>query len=264
MKILFIGDITTRSGRDAVIANLAKVMADHDIDFTIANGENAAHGKGITSKIYYSLINSGIDCITLGNHAFSKSEIMEDMDKYDRLIRPVNIGIHEDIGQGYRTFGVNGYRICVINIMGSVFMNDVNQSPFEAMSHLLYQEKIRQKEKADFIFVDLHAEATSEKILFANYFKNELIAVVGTHTHVQTADERIIGNLAYISDVGMCGPYDSIIGRDIDEMVENLIYGNPTRFTPAEGESIFQAVVIEIDESLRKATNIERIQIRPY
>ncbi|MDY6063024.1 MAG: TIGR00282 family metallophosphoesterase [Erysipelotrichaceae bacterium] len=263
MNLLFIGDIVGRSGRNIVFNFLDQIKAEYDIDFVIANGENSAHGKGITKKIYQQLMDAGIDCITLGNHAFSKKEIVMDIDHLDNMIRPYNLNVYPEKGHFIKVYNICGLNLGIVNIMGKVFMNNVEKTSFDAMKDLLYRYRIKDKYKLDLLFVDLHAEATSEKILFANYFKNECIAVVGTHTHIQTADERLIGGCAYISDTGMCGPYNSIIGRDINEMIESMILGIKTHYTIAGGEAIFNAVVIEIDNNTRRATAIKRIQIRP-
>lgn len=263
IKILFIGDIVGQSGRDIVFDLLPKLKQQYDVDFTIVNGENSAHGKGITTKIYKQLIDAGVDCITLGNHAFSKAEIKNTINELDRLIRPMNLLNEPNLGSAYRVFDVKGYRLAVVNLMTKVFMYNVETSPFDAMSKLLYQDKIIKNEDIDFIFVDLHGEATSEKILFAHYFQHAVQAVVGTHTHVQTADERLVGNCAFISDVGMCGCYDSIIGRDIEETIESVVHGNKTHYQIAIGDAILCAVVVTIDEQSKKAISIERIQIRP-
>lgn len=255
MRILFIGDIVGRPGRDIVFTYLDSIKKEYNIDFTIINGENSAHGKGITSKIYDQFINAGVDCITMGNHSFSKSEIIDHLDELDKLVVPHN---HiKGYGNSAKLFDVSGFKLCVCNILGEVFMSEVSSSPFESMEEIM-------KEHGDVAYlVDLHAEATSEKLLFAHYFKDRVLATLGTHTHVQTADERLIGNEAYISDVGMCGVFDSIIGRDIDEMIDNHIYGNATRFTVADGDAQLCAVVIDVDTVNKRATSISRIQIRP-
>lgn len=263
MNILFLGDIVGKPGRNIVFKYLDELKEKYSVDFVIANGENSAHGKGITTKIYNSFINAGIDCVTLGNHSFSKQEIKETINTLDRLVRPLNFDIDPSVGKGYRVFNCKGKRIAVVNILGEVFMNDVAESPFDAMSKLLYAEHLKTKEHVDYIFVDMHAEATSEKLIFANYFKNELIAVCGTHTHVQTADEKIIDGCAFINDVGMCGPYNSIIGRDIEEMFRNMVDHQKTSFTVAEGDAVLSAVLIKVNETTNRAESIERIQIRP-
>lgn len=255
MRILFIGDIVGRPGRDIVFANLAKLKTKYEIDFTIVNGENSAHGKGITTKIYDQFLACGVDCITMGNHSFSKSAIIEHLDDLKQLIVPYN---HiKGLGKGLRIYTFKGYRFGVCNLMGEAFMSEVSFSPFEAMDRI-----IAKYPNVPFI-VDLHAEATSEKLLFAHYYQKHVIATLGTHTHVQTADERLIGGEAYISDVGMCGAFDSIIGRDIDELISNRIKKQPTHFTVALGPAQLCAVVIDIDINSSQAVAIERIQIRP-
>ena len=256
MKILFLGDIVGKPGRDIVFKHLSQLQELEQIDFTIVNAENSAHGKGITTKIYNQLIDAGVDVITMGNHTYSKGEIKSHMEDFPEMVVPYNhlIQLH----QGYKIYDVKGLKLCVCNLVGSALMYENNQDIFSSMRDILSETK------ADLYFVDLHAEAPSEKILFAQYFKNDLIAVVGTHTHVQTADERIMGNLAYISDVGMCGVYESVIGRDIDEMIANIIEGEMTKYTVASGEAVLCACVIEIDDETKKAIDIKRIQIRPY
>jgi len=256
MKILFFGDIVGKVGRNVVIDNISSLQAKYQIDFTIANAENAAHGKGITSKIYRQLINSNIDCITLGNHAFSKSEIKQTFNDCPNLLRPANLN-NCQIGKAYQVFEINNKKLCVVNIMGEAFMNNVTISPFDSMVEIL------KEVTADYFFVDLHAETTGEKILFANYFKNDCIAVVGTHTHVQTADERLLGKLAFISDVGMCGAYDSILGRDTEEVIQGAIFQEKTRYTISNNPAVLSAVVITIDENTDQAIQIERIQLKP-
>lgn len=255
MRILFLGDIVGRCGRDIVFRRLNQLQQKFNIDFTIVNAENSAHGKGISIRIYEELISHGVDAITMGNHTYSKSEIKNHLSQMDRMIQPYNHA--QRLHQGYKVIDVKGLRLCVVNLVGGVFMNENSQDVFLAMQEIL------NCTRADLYFVDLHAEATSEKILFANYFKNDLIAVVGTHTHVQTADERLIGRLAYISDAGMCGAYDSIIGRDIDEMTANILHKEKTRYTVADGPAVLCGCVIEVDEIMRRAISIERIQIRP-
>ena len=256
LKILFLGDVFAKSGRDAVLKRLPLLKEEYQCDFVIVNGENAAHGKGINTKIYQSLINCGADVVTLGNHAFSKSEIKEDMNQYDSLVRPKNIE-PEDIGHPYVIKKVKGKKIAVVNLLGQVFMDCATSSPIEAMENLL------DEIDADIIIVDLHAEATSEKELFLRVFYQDVTAVIGTHTHVQTADEKVFNGCAFLSDVGMCGPYDSIIGRDAEEIISKIIKNEKTHFTPADGPAIICGCVIEIDENTNRAVSIRRIQERP-
>ena len=258
MKILFLGDIVGRPGRDIVFQHLKQLQRENDIDFTIVNAENSAHGKGISIKIYYALIAGGVDCITMGNHTYAKNEIKNHLDECVDMVVPYNHLL--DLHQGYKIYDVEGVKLCVVNLLGSALMYENRMSPFVAMDEILEETK----GQADLYFVDFHAEATSEKILFAQYYKDKVQVVVGTHTHVQTADERLMGRAAYISDVGMCGVYDSVIGRDISEMIENLVHGQKTRYQVAEGPAVLSGVIVDIDTKERTATSIKRIQIRPY
>lgn len=256
MNILFLGDIVAESGCRAVISCLPALREKYHADFIVANGENAADGKGITRQIYESLIQAGIDVVTLGNHAFSHREIMSGFNELHSLVKPENL---EPVGRG-QSFVVReclGRRIAVANILGAVFMNAAGGDPFLSMNRLL--ERIQ----ADIILVDFHAEATSEKEIFYRLFRSEVTAVIGTHTHVQTADEKIVDGCAFISDVGMCGPYDSVLGRDPEEIMANVYFGSNARYRPAEGPSIISAVLIGIDDATDRAVSIERIQIRP-
>lgn len=256
MNILFLGDIVGKVGRNVVINNLQSLKEKYAIDFTIINGENAAHGKGITSRIYNQLMSSGANCITMGNHTFSKSELKIVINDLENLIRPMNLD-PINYGQAYKIYNVNGLDLCVCNISGSIFMDRIVESPFTSM------DKILENTNADLYLVDFHAETTSEKITFANYYSNDLVAVLGTHTHVQTADERIINNLAFISDVGMCGAFDSVLGRDTDEVIRQMVYHEKTSYTVSENDAMLCGVVINIDEKTKKAKSINRIQIRP-
>ena len=257
MRILFLGDITGKKGRE-VVRDLLKDLEDkYEADFVIANGENAAHGKGLTIKTYTQLIESGINCITMGNHTFSKKEIIDYLEEMDRLVCPIN---HvSGLGEGYRIFEVNGQRVCVVNVLGTFMQEEYTTDPYEAMDELF---KENEAKGIDYYIVDLHAESTAEKRVFAEYYKDKVNAVIGTHTHVQTADEQIIGDMAYITDVGMCGPFDSIIGRDKDECIARMVRKEDTKYTISENEAILCGVFMEFDDN-KKCTRIERIQIRP-
>ncbi len=260
MRILFIGDIVGKSGRDIVSSLLYSLKNEYKIDLTIANGENSAHGKGITYKIYRNLLNEGIDYITLGNHAFSKSEIIEHIDEMDKLVVPYN-HIKRTSENYYRMVEYKGMKFCLTNILGDVLIGESSSDPFDAMNAVISNTK---NMFPDFYFVDLHAETTAEKRIFAEYYKDIAKVVIGTHTHVQTADERLIDDCAFITDVGMCGAYESIIGRDIDESIRSRIDHEKTVYSIAEGSAIFSAAIIEIDEKEKKPIDIRRIQIRPY
>ena len=259
MNILFIGDIVGKSGRDIVSSLLYSLKEEYDIDLVIANGENSAHGKGITYKIYNGFINEGIDFITMGNHTYSKSEINEHMDEMDRLIIPFN---HEKrvTDNYYKYVEYNGLKFIITNLLCSVFMNEVSCDPYTAFDEILKETEYLNP---DFYFVDLHGETSSEKRIFLEHFYDKAKIIMGTHTHIQTADEAIIHDCAFITDAGMCGSYDSVIGRDIKETLHSVIDKEKTRFTVAEGNPIFCGVVIEIDDEEKIPVSIQRIQIRP-
>lgn len=256
MKVLVIGDIVGSVGRKVALENIQKLKEKYPIDLVIANGENSAHGKGITNKIYNQLLAGGVDCITMGNHTFSKDAIYNFIDDAENMVRPVNM-LPTNIGKNYWIKEINGLKVAVINLIGEVFMYNVDASPFSTM------EKMLNKIDADIFIVDFHGEATSEKIAFAYKFSDRIQAVLGTHTHVQTADEQIINKCAYISDIGMCGVYRSVIGCDVENTLKRFTTNEKTKYMIAEGDGIFNAVLIDIDEKLKAATHIERIQIRP-
>lgn len=256
MRLLFVGDVVGAVGRKMVFDNVPRIRKEENIDLVICNAENAAHGKGITRKIYNQLINSQVDMITMGNHTFSKKNLEEIINEMDRMVRPANM-FPLEYGKGYRIFEFNGKKIALVNLIGEVFMVNVSESPFKKM------EQILSEIDADIVLVDLHAEATSEKIAFTYEFAKRCTVVVGTHTHVQTADERIVDDhCAAISDLGMCGPYHSVIGRDIDEILRRFKYQEQTRFTMAEGKGIFCGCIVEIDDETNRAISIKRIQIK--
>lgn len=259
MKILFIGDIVGKSGRDIVSSLLYDLKKDNDIDLVIANGENSAHGKGITYKIYNQLLSFGIDYITMGNHTYSKNEINNYIDDMDRLIVPYN-HLKRTSDNYYKIISCKGINICLTNILGKVLMGESSMDPYIAFKQVLDETS---NNDIDFYFVDIHAETTAEKRLFLEYFKDYTKIVVGTHTHVQTADEDIIHDCAFISDVGMCGSYESIIGRDIDETITSHIEKQKTNYKIAEGDGLFCGVIIEVDENKKIPVGIKRIQIRP-
>lgn len=254
MNILFIGDIVGAPGRKMVLNHLKQLKETYQIDLTIANGENSAHGKGITSKIYQQFITAGIDVITLGNHAFSKSEIMPYLNGLPRLVRPKNM-LPLKGGQSVLTIAAASLNVAVINLYGEVFMDHVGGSWKDAMDDILSQVK------ADVYFVDFHGEATSEKQTFFYLYQDRISAVVGTHTHVQTADEKVDQGCAYISDVGMCGAIRSVLGRDVDEVINRTIFQEKTHYTVAEGAAMLNAVVITIDEDSKRARAIQRLCI---
>ena len=256
MNILFLGDIVGSVGRECVREQLPRLKEQYEIDLVVANAENSAHGKGITRKIYHQLLAMGIDVCTMGNHTFSKNDIYQFIEEADRMVRPANMEPLE-YGQHTVVVKVNGMRVAITNLCGEVWMNNVVDSPFFCM------EDILNDIDADIYLVDLHAEATSEKIAFTYCFADRLSAVVGTHTHVQTTDERIVYGCAAITDFGMCGAYTSVLGRDVNEIVTRFTTQEKTKFKIAEGEGIFCGALVDIDDATNRAIGIKRIQIRP-
>lgn len=254
MKILFIGDVVSRPGRKILREKLEALKKEHQIDFTIVNGENSAHGKGITPKIFKQIIDYGADVITLGNHAYAKEEVFEIIED-DKLIRPINLDITKQ-GKGYRTYQVLDKKVLVANVSGEVFMHNIKPNPFIASKEIVEAE-------ADIKIIDLHGEATAEKIAYMHHFKNEFSAILGTHTHVQTADEDVFNGCAYISDVGMTGPYKSVIGRDIDEVVSRFVEDKKTYYKVSKNAAVLCGVILDIDDQTNRAKSIRRIQIRP-
>lgn len=232
--------------------HLPEIVDKYNIDFVIANGENASHGKGLLRHHYFELIESGVDVITLGNHYDSKKDLRGYIDRVDRLIRPLNL-ISSYPGEGSVLFDVNGVSIRVTNLLGSAFMKEEVNNPYYSLLDYL-----SDSEDAQINIVDFHAEATGEKICFAYAMDGKVSAVIGTHTHVQTRDYRILENgTAFISDVGMTGLYDGALGFNKDTVVSKLMYGNNVKFDiPNEGKGLISAVVIDIDELTGKAKEI--------
>jgi metallophosphoesterase (TIGR00282 family) len=254
MNILCIGDIVGKPGREFINNRLPKLITEHKIDFIIANGENSAHGVGITRSTYEELLYAGVDVITLGNHAWSKKEVTEFIEDKLNIIRPANFPSNNP-GRGYTILEKHGKRIAVINLCGRVYMDSYN-NPFEKADEIL--EKI--KDKADIIIVDFHAEATSEKLALGWYLDGRVTAVFGTHTHVQTSDERLLPKgTGYITDVGMTGPYDSRLGVDKDIIIKKFVTMMPSKFEVADGKAIFCAILLEVDDN--KLKSIKRLSI---
>lgn len=252
MKVLFIGDIVGRIGRRLIKEKVPYFVEKYGIDFVIANGENATHGKGLIKHHYHELIDSGVDVITLGNHYDNKNEIRHYIDNADRLIRPINL-LHEYPGVGTEIYDLDGYTIRVTNVMGGVFMGEAVNSPYLAMLEVLSEE-----EPANIHIVDFHAEATGEKQCLAYALDGKVSAVIGTHTHVQTNDAKVLPNgTAFISDVGMCGYADGVLGVTKETVIPKILYGENSRFSPPdEGRGLFSAVVIDIDENTGKSRSI--------
>jgi metallophosphoesterase (TIGR00282 family) len=258
MKLLFIGDVVGKVGRLATKALLPSVVNKYKIDLVLANGENAAAGFGITDKIVAEIFSYGVHVITTGNHVWDKKEFVPQISKENRVLRPLNYppGVP---GYGSLLYTLHdGTKAAVINISGRVFMANVD-CPFR-----IGQEEIeRVCADTKIIIIDFHAEATSEKIAFGYYVDGKVSAVVGTHTHVQTADEKILpGGTAYITDVGMTGPSDSVIGIKKEQIIDRFLTNMPMRFETAGGEGIFSSVIIEIDERTGLSSAIQRLQLK--
>lgn len=258
MRILFIGDIVASSGRNFLRDRLASIKLQYNIDFIIANGENASHGKGISATTYSELIRYGIQAMTLGNHFITKMENDEFYTIADRLIRPYNLD-QSAPGVGTRVFKTSWGPIRVTNLLGRVFMtNPQPDNPFDALDDILMdaEEKIH--------IVDFHAETTGEKYALGFAFDGRVTAVLGTHTHIQTTDNRLLPEgTAFISDVGMTGPYLSIIGAHPSEVVYRTRTNLPARFEVADGPAVFSAVIIDVNEETGRAKSIDRIQLIP-
>ena len=252
MKILFIGDIVGRVGRRMIKEKLPYFIKKYDIDFVIANGENATHGKGLIRHHYEELIDAGVDVITLGNHFDSKNEIVKYIDRADRLIRPINL-IRPFPGEGSALFDLDGITVRVTNVLGSAFIKEEVNSPYLSTLELL-----ETAEPANIHIIDFHAEATGEKQSFAYALDGKVSAVIGTHTHVQTNDARILPNgTAFISDAGMTGFNDGILGFDKDTVIRANLYGEKSRFAPPdEGRGLLSGVVIDVDDISGKAKDI--------
>ncbi|MDR1782506.1 MAG: TIGR00282 family metallophosphoesterase [Bacilli bacterium] len=256
MNILFIGDIFGEVGRNLVKKYLPLLKDKYDIDFVIGNGENATHGKGISKEHYYELLDYGIDCITLGNHTFDQHKITNWIDEESCIVRPANLSRRAP-GLGSVTFNVNGSKIQVTNMLGRVFYGGIVNHPVEVMEDIVAQSD------SDIHIVDLHCDATAEKICFGYEFDGQVSAVLGTHTHVQTADERILDKgCAYITDVGMCGPFNQCIGMDKENVVLKMKDGLPHKFEPGKEPGILNAVVMKFDLN-HNCIGIERINLSP-
>jgi len=253
-RILFIGDIMGRSGRHAARAGLQRLRRQGSYDLIIANGENAAGGYGLTERIAAQLFSLGIDVVTGGNHTFDKKEILPYLEAEPRVLRPANYppGVP---GRGIWTGETaGGLRLAVLNLQGRVFMRGVDD-PFRAADELVDT----LEDQSDLVIIDLHAEATSEKVAFGWHMDGKVAAVIGTHTHVQTADERVLpGGTAYITDVGMTGPLDSVIGVRKEDALARFKLGIANRFQVAKGHPIFCAVSLDLDESSGRAVDITR------
>jgi metallophosphoesterase (TIGR00282 family) len=262
VKILFIGDIVGQPGRRAVAELLPKLRQQHALDFVIANGENSAGGSGITPKTAGEIFSAGVDVITTGDHLWDQKEVIELLQNEKRFLRPLNYPAGTP-GQGSAIFEVQSLKskgqspilIAVLNAQGRTFM-----PPLENPFLLALDEVKRLRQQTKIIFVDFHAEATSEKIAFARMLDGQVSAVVGTHTHVQTADEQIFpGGTAYLTDAGFTGPHESVLGREIEPVLKRFLTGMPQRFEVAKNRVLLHGAVIEIDDATGRAVKIQRV-----
>ncbi|MCF7917291.1 MAG: TIGR00282 family metallophosphoesterase [Candidatus Omnitrophica bacterium] len=256
MKILFIGDIVGKPARNFLSKVLPRLKEEMAVDLVIANGENAAGGSSITPDTAKDIFTAGVDILTSGDHIFKK-KIARSVLENSPLIRPLNYG-DSAAGSGYIIKEVKGVKVAVVNLLGRVFMNPVD-CPFKAIKKLLPD----LKNKAKIIIVDMHAEATSEKVAMGYFLAEKVSAVLGTHTHIPTADQRIInGFTAYLTDLGMTGSFDSVLGRQKEAIIERFLTNMPVRFDLAQGDLRIQGVVLDIEEKSGKALAIERVEYK--
>ncbi|HWB15490.1 MAG TPA: TIGR00282 family metallophosphoesterase [Vicinamibacterales bacterium] len=256
-RLLFIGDICGKPGRELLRRGLASLVRQRGIDLVVANGENAAAGFGITPDIADDLFSYGIHVLTGGNHSWDKKEIVGYMPDHARLLRPANFPAGAPGAGRVVVRATNGVSVAVINVMGRVFMTPIDD-PFRVVL-----DEIRAvRDEASIILVDMHAEATSEKVAMGWHLDGQATVVVGTHTHVQTADARVLPQgTAYITDVGMTGPHDSVIGVDRTAIIQRFLSGRPQRFETATGNPRINAVVVDADEAIGRAVSIERLDL---
>jgi metallophosphoesterase (TIGR00282 family) len=255
LTILFLGDVVGEPGRNAVIAQLPRLKESHALDFIIVNGENAAGGRGITPKITIDLLRAGVSVITTGDHIWDQKEIFAFIDTEPRLLRPVNYPPGAP-GNGSIVLETAKGKVGVTIVQGRTFMQPILENPFRAVEAAVE----RMRAETPIIFVDAHAETTSEKIALGRFLDGKVSAVIGTHTHVQTADEQIFpGGTAFLCDAGMCGPANSILGRAIDPIVNRFVSNLPALFPVAKGDVRLCGVVVSIDETTGRALSITRV-----
>lgn len=256
LRLLFLGDVIGEPGRTAVIASVPKWREQRGVDFVVVNGENAAAGRGITPKISIDLLRCGVAVITSGDHIWDQREIVPYLDSEPRLLRPINYPPGTP-GNGSIVLDTAKGKVAVVNVQGRTFMQPPLENPFLFMD----REIARLREETPVIFVDVHAETTSEKIAMGRFLDGRVSAVVGTHTHTQTADDQIFpGGTAFLCDAGMCGPSESCLGREIDPIIQRFLTGRPVVYPVAKGPVKLNGVLLEIDETTGKALKIDRVQ----
>lgn len=260
MRLLFLGDVMGRAGRDAVAERLPGLIEHYGFDFVVVNGENASHGRGITESHFELLRDAGADVVTLGDHAFDQRELLTGIERHQTLVRPINFPPGAPGRGAALVTGRNGHQVLVINALGRVFMPPMDD-PFRAIDAAIAACPLGHQ--ADAIIVDFHAEATSETQAVGHYLDGRVSLVVGTHTHIPTSDHRILrGGTGLMGDAGMCGDYDSVIGMETDEPINRFLTGLATsRFTPAEGEATLSGVAIETDPRTGLCVSIQPVRI---
>lgn len=256
MKILIVGDVFSKLGRASFERNVKRIKEKEKINFLIVNGENTSHGRGLNQGHYLWYLEQGVNVITLGNHAYQNRSLLNFIDDVNNIVRPYNFP-EGSPGKGYTTINYNGIKITVFQIIGKVFMNGENQDPFKKTEELL------EKVKSDIYICDFHGEATSEKIAFGHAFDGRIQIIYGTHTHVQTNDARILSKgTAYITDVGMTGALDGVIGVKKEIIIERYLNESALRFSPQDtGKTQFNAIIIEINDLTKKTTKIDNINV---
>jgi metallophosphoesterase (TIGR00282 family) len=255
LRLLFLGDIIGEPGRRAVIEMVPKLRQEWGIDFVIANGENAAAGRGITGRITIDLLRAGVAVITTGDHIWDQKEVNSYIETEPRLLRPINYPSGTP-GKGSIVLETAKGKVGVINVQGRTFMQPSLENPFRHIE----EEVRRMRAETQIIFVDVHAETTSEKIAMGRFLDGKVTAVVGTHTHVQTADERIFpGGTAFICDAGMCGPTESVLGREIQPIIHRFLTSMPANFPVAKGEVKLHGILLDIDTVTGRAISIRRV-----
>ena len=257
MKLLIVGDVCGRPGRAAFSKYVRKIRNEQGIDIVIVNGENAAAGKGLTRKALDELYAGGADIVTSGNHIWDKKDVFQFIDSEPFLVRPANYPEGAP-GRGWCAFPFKAKTVGVMNLSGRAFMPPMD-CPFQRVEDILRE----MKDECDIIILDFHAETTSEKLAMAWYLDGRVNAVIGTHTHVQTADERLLPKgTAYISDVGMVGPWDSVLGVKTDLIIEKFLSCRPVKFEIPDTECVFSAVIVTVDDTTNKTLKIERLLLR--
>jgi 2',3'-cyclic-nucleotide 2'-phosphodiesterase len=257
MKILFLGDIVGQPGIDVVRSLVPKLITEEGLDLVIANAENACKGSGLTPKQYRQLRGAGIDLITMGDHIYRRGEIISVLESDDRICKPANFPRQAPGRDVILAPARDGALVAAFGLLGRTFMRPVD-CPFQAADRVLAE----LGDKAKVIFVDMHAEATSDKLLMGHYLKGRVSAVLGTHTHVPTADEQLLGTTAFISDVGMTGPYDSILGRRVDRVLAHALDFVPAAFDVATGDPRLAGAIVEVDAGTGHALAIRRVMLR--